>query len=196
MADANGIQTNAEQYAYYNPGPGEVAVGSSAVSQSTEASHYDLNPAFKTAVDTQGQQAGLGVASPEGAEPYGAADTDNPIVGMEQREGEPAPTDHSAQIPGVPTGVTAVAGGTAGHVTVSWTAPVDLDGYALTGYTVTGTSGTGGATTPVTMNVSGDVVTADVAGLTSAATYMFTVHATNSAGSSAESAASPGVVVP
>lgn len=91
MADANGNQTNSLQYAYLNPGPGAVASGSNAVGQSTEASHYDLNPAYRPSVDTQGAQAGLGVQDPGAPEPAGASDLDNPIANENQRnQGPPA----------------------------------------------------------------------------------------------------------
>lgn len=89
MPDANGNQTNTQQYAYLNPGPGAVAAGSNAVGQATEASHYDLNPAFRPSVDTQGVQAGLGIQDPESAEPAGATDTANPVVGQDQRDQGP-----------------------------------------------------------------------------------------------------------
>lgn len=91
MADAQGRQTNSLDYGYFNGTPGSVATGSDAVGQSTEASHYDLNPAYRPSVDTQGAQAGLGVQDPGAPEPAGASDLDNPIANENQRnQGPPA----------------------------------------------------------------------------------------------------------
>lgn len=83
-------------------------------------------------------------------------------------------------VPGVPTGVSAVAGNA--QCTVSFTAPVSDGGSAITGYTVTSSPGgiTGtGAASPII-----------VTGLANGTEYTFTVHATNAIGNSAESAAS------
>lgn len=86
--------------------------------------------------------------------------------------------------PGAPTGVSAVRGNT--QVAVSWSAPSSDGGSAITGYTVTASPG--GATLTV-----GNVLTGTVTGLTNGTAYTFTVHATNSLGSSAESSASAAV---
>jgi hypothetical protein len=84
-------------------------------------------------------------------------------------------------VPGSPTGVSGVAGN--GEVTVSWTAPADDGGSAVTGYAVTASPGgqtctTTGATSCV------------VSGLTNGTAYTFTVVATNEAGNSLPSEAS------
>lgn len=157
----------------------------------TEASHDDLNPAWKQNVDTQGQGAGINVLTPAQEAALAPGDTDNPATSNPPTEAQP--TDHSAQIPNVPV-VTSATPGVAGHATVNWTHAADADGYALSGYTVTATSSDGG-TSPVTATVAGTVLTADVSGLTSAKHYTFTVHATNQAGSSAESAASASILI-
>jgi hypothetical protein len=94
-----------------------------------------------------------------------------------------------AAIPGVPTGVTAVAGDT--QAFVSWTAPVNSNGAIVTSYTVTalvngipsGISSTIAA--PATSSVN-----TIVSGLTDGTTYSFTVHATSSVGNGEESAPS------
>ena len=96
-----------------------------------------------------------------------------------------------AAAPGVPTGVTAVAGadpaGTTGAATVSWTPAVGGD--PATAFVVTGTpSGSCNATAPAT--------SCTVVGLTAGTSYTFTVKATNNNGAdqSAASAASNAVV--
>ncbi|MDD5439126.1 MAG: fibronectin type III domain-containing protein, partial [Candidatus Omnitrophica bacterium] len=87
--------------------------------------------------------------------------------------------------PGVPTGVTAVAGSS--QATVSFTPPVSNGGNPITGYTVT--SNPGGIT------ASGMMGPIAVTGLTNGTAYTFTVTATNAIGTSASSGAS-NIVIP
>lgn len=85
-----------------------------------------------------------------------------------------------ATVPGAPTAVS--ASGANASATVSFTAPVNNGGSAVTSYTVTSSPGgfTGtGAASPVT-----------VTGLTNGIAYTFTVTATNKAGTSVASSAS------
>ena len=86
-------------------------------------------------------------------------------------------------IPNVPTAVSAIAGN--GNAAISWTAPVNNGGSAITSYTVTSSPGNFQATT-----ANGSTTTATVTGLTNGTAYTFTVVATNVAGPSAASAAS------
>ncbi|MEV4752506.1 fibronectin type III domain-containing protein [Streptosporangium sp. NPDC049248] len=88
-------------------------------------------------------------------------------------------------LPGAPTAVQGTAGDR--QATVTWTAPADTGGMALTGYTVTATPGGRTAT------VSGQATTATVTGLTNGTNYTFTVVAANAAGSGPASQPSPGV---
>jgi alpha-tubulin suppressor-like RCC1 family protein len=96
-----------------------------------------------------------------------------------------------ATVPGVPTGVVALAGDTTADVT--WTAPVANGGSAITRYQVTATdtttSANGGQTCTGTVPTTGCVVT----GLTNGNSYTFTVTATNVAGTSLASAPSLGI---
>jgi len=90
-------------------------------------------------------------------------------------------------VPGAPTSLTATAGN--GQVALSWTAPSDNGGSAITGYTVT----INGTPTPIV----GTATTYTVTGLTNGTTYTFVVAATNTNGTGANSnsvSATPGTV--
>jgi hypothetical protein len=101
----------------------------------------------------------------------------------------PASTASSAIIPlgapQPPTGVLATGGANAQSV-VSWTAPSNNGGDAITGYTVTSSPGGFQCTTATT--------SCTVSGLTNGTSYTFTVTATNSKGTSTASSASSAVV--
>jgi hypothetical protein len=88
-------------------------------------------------------------------------------------------------VPGAPTGVSALAGNT--QASVSWVAPGSNGGSPLTGYTVTSSPGN------FTVTASPNVTTATVTGLTNGTGYTFTVAATNSVGTGAQSAPSNSV---
>ena len=87
------------------------------------------------------------------------------------------------KVPNPPTSVVGTAGSS--FASISFTAPTDVGGGAITSYTVTSSPGgfTGtGATSPIT-----------VSGLTNGTSYTFTVTATNAFGTGAASAASSAV---
>ncbi|MDZ4260996.1 MAG: fibronectin type III domain-containing protein, partial [Pseudomonadota bacterium] len=89
----------------------------------------------------------------------------------------------TAVVPRAPTIGAAVAGN--GQATISFTAPAYTGGSAITGYTVT--------STPGGLTATGSASPITVTGLTNGTAYTFTAVATNSAGSSAASAASNSV---
>lgn len=87
-------------------------------------------------------------------------------------------------VPGMPSGVTALAGN--GSVTVSFTAPADNGGSPIESYTVVSTPG------GKTAESTGSPIV--LTGLTNGVAYTFTVKAHNAAGAGPESAASNTVV--
>ena len=89
-----------------------------------------------------------------------------------------------ATAPAAPTAVSATAGNA--EATVSWTAPANDGGSAITGYIVTPFIGAL-AQTPVNV---GNVTSTVVTGLTNGSAYTFRVAATNTSGTGAQSAAS------
>jgi hypothetical protein len=92
--------------------------------------------------------------------------------------------------PGAPTGVSATAGNQA--ATVSWTAPSNNGGSAITGYTVNVYPS--GATSPSQQLSAGASATSlSVGGLTNGTSYTFTVQASNAVGTSPESSRSNAV---
>ncbi|NQX66445.1 Ig-like domain-containing protein [Paenibacillus alba] len=89
-----------------------------------------------------------------------------------------------ATIPGAPANVTAVAGN--GQAVVTFTAPADNGGSAITGYEVTASPGN--------VVVIADASPITLTGLTNGTSYTFTVKAINSAGRSEVSAQSNTVI--
>ena len=92
-----------------------------------------------------------------------------------------------ATVPNPPTTVTTVFADAS--ATVSWIAPADNGGSIVTGYTVTANPGVRSCTT-----ASVTATTCVVTGLANGTSYMFTVTATNKAGTGAASDASAPVV--
>jgi hypothetical protein len=95
-----------------------------------------------------------------------------------------------SNLPGAPTAVSATAGNTS--ATVSWTAPSNNGGSAITSYTVTPYIGST-AQTPVTVSGSPPATSVTVNGLTNGTSYTFTVTATNANGTGPASSPSNAV---
>jgi hypothetical protein len=89
-----------------------------------------------------------------------------------------------ASVPTLPLRAKASYG--SGSILVSWSAPADTGGAAITSYQVRSTPGSSGCTTTL--------LTCAITGLTSGVSYTFTVTATNAAGTSAASAASNALI--
>lgn len=92
-----------------------------------------------------------------------------------------------AVVPDAPTSVVASAGDAS--ASVSFVAPFNDGGSAITGYTVTSNPAGG-----VDANAGSTLMIRTITGLTNGTAYTFTVRATNSAGSSSESVPSNSVV--
>ena len=93
-------------------------------------------------------------------------------------------------VPGAPSGVSATGGN--GSATVSWTAPSNTGGSAITSYTVTPYIGSV-TQTPVTVSGNPPATSTTVTGLTNGTSYTFTVSAANAVGTGQASAPSNAV---
>ena len=91
--------------------------------------------------------------------------------------------ESASTVPGAPTDVTATAGDR--QAAVSFRAPTDNGGSAITSYIVT--------SNPGSVTATGTTTSITVTGLTNGTTYTFTVRAANSVGTGAASAASNSV---
>jgi hypothetical protein len=108
-------------------------------------------------------------------------------VGTGAQSADSAPVTPQPTVPAAPTAVSAVAGNA--EATVSWTAPADNGGSAITDYVVTPYIGAA-AQTPIN---PGNVTSTVVTGLTNGTAYTFRVAATNTTGTGAQSAPSAAV---
>jgi len=96
----------------------------------------------------------------------------------------------SPQPPAAPTGLTATAGNA--QVALSWTAPADNGGSAITDYVVQFSSN-GGSTWNTFADGTSTATSATVTGLTNGTAYVFRVAAVNAVGTGAYTAASGSV---
>ncbi|PRX59211.1 DNA-binding beta-propeller fold protein YncE [Cohnella sp. SGD-V74] len=106
------------------------------------------------------------------------------INSLGDSEASPPVSATPATVPAAPDNVTAVAGN--GRATVSFTAPADHGGSAITGYEVTASPGN--------IVVTGTASPITVTGLTNGTSYTFIVKAINRVGSGAPSTGSDAVV--
>jgi photosystem II stability/assembly factor-like uncharacterized protein len=117
---------------------------------------------------------------------FDVAATNEAGTGSHSSDSDPVtPTGSSATVPGLPTGVSGVAGD--GQVTVSWSAPSN-GGSPITGYVVTAYQGN---TPMTTASSTGTGTTKVVTGLANGTQYTFRVAAVNAIGTGAQSASSP-----
>ncbi len=110
------------------------------------------------------------------------------VVGAVNESGEKKSVETSAKpmtVAGAPTAVTAVAGN--GQATITFTAPSDNGGSAITGYRVTASPG------DIVVTTTNDDTSIVVTGLTNGVTYTFTVEALNAVGYGETSEASSAV---
>jgi len=98
-------------------------------------------------------------------------------------------TPSADTVPSAPTGLSGISATSSAQL--SWTAPTDNGGSALTGYVITSYIGSS-AQTPTHVS-GGSATSAMITGLTNGTTYTFTVSATNSVGTSSASTASTAV---
>ena len=155
--------------------------GGSAISGYTVTAHDQTNPADATDGKTAtGSSSPIVVTGLKNGDSYTFTVTATNGVGT-GRASDPTPAVTPADVPGAPTGVQAAP---ANHAAVvSFTAPADIGGSAITGYKVTahdetnpsdasdGKSAAGTAAGPIT-----------VTGLNNGDRYTFTVIATNGVG--------------
>ena len=95
-------------------------------------------------------------------------------------------TTTSATVPGAPTNLSATAGG-ASSITLSWTAPSNTGGVALSGYKIEASPNGNSGWTDVESNTGSTSTSHTHNGLTASTTYHYRVSAINSVGTGAAS---------
>jgi len=104
-------------------------------------------------------------------------------------DGSAEPRVTPRTVPG-PPGITSASPAATQQVTVSWTAPADNGGSAITGYTVSANPA-GSSTTCTTVSTDTDPLSCTVDNLDNGTAYTFTVVATNAAGDSEADTSDP-----
>ncbi|MDP6976627.1 MAG: fibronectin type III domain-containing protein [Acidimicrobiales bacterium] len=120
------------------------------------------------------------------AEPYGLAVTAGGKVVVAGKGQENADTDFAvavyegASAPGAPTGLSGTAGD--GQVALSWTAPSDNGGAAVTGYKVESSTNGGSSWSTVTADTGSTSTSYTATGLTNGTAHTFRVSGVNAVG--------------
>ena len=140
-----------------------------------------------TPVDTGSATAGAQVTGLTNGTAYTftVAATNAVGTGADSAASAPVTPRAGATAPGAPTAVSGHAGD--GSVALTWTAPSDDGGAAITSYRVTPYAG---ATAQAAIDTGSASTSATVPGLTNGTAYTFEVAATNSAGTGPDSGAS------
>ena len=143
-----------------------------------------------TPVDTGSATAGAQVTGLANGTAYTftVAATNAVGTGADSAASAPVTPRAGATAPGAPTAVSGHAGD--GSVALSWTAPSDDGGAAITSYRITPYAG---ATAQAAIDTGSASTSATVSGLTNGTAYTFKVAARNSAGAGPDSGASAAV---
>jgi predicted RNA-binding protein with TRAM domain len=168
--------------------------GGAAISSYTVSASDTTNPG--TPITASGAASPITVTGLSNGDTYSFTVTATNVSGTGPASGSTTATPTG--VPGAPTNVTAVVGGSTGTGTaaVSWTAPASNGGAGISKYTVTSSTGSKTCSTTATPPAV-PATTCNVTALTNGTNYTFTVVATNASGNSAASVAGPvGGVVP
>jgi hypothetical protein len=174
-------------------GSGSATVSWTAPATGGPPSSYTITPYIGSSAQTPVSAGGSATSKVVGGLTAGTSYTftvqaTNPSGTGPESAHSNAVSPTGAVAPGAPTGAAAVADSTS--ALVSWTAPGNDGGSAITGYTVTPFDG---STALSSTQVDGSTTQTRITGLSNGTAYTFKVAATNSAGTGSASAASNAV---
>ena len=180
----NAVRGNTQATVTFNPVTGS-ATGGPAISTYTITAYDANNNAVGTPCQASSSATSCVVTGLTNGTPYTfKATANNGLFSSSASAASNAAIP--ATVPNTPTSVSASVS-TAGAATVSFTAPLNNGGVAITGYTVTASPG------GFTCNAAADASSCVVTGLTNGTAYTFTVIATNEIGNSVASSATSAV---